>query len=657
MASKGSSQFYDDGLGRTGGSARNFATDSAAPQQHLKFLDEGEEGDGDSVLGPRAPERVVRMLDDEDDDDQQLGGDTELRVNSKFAEAYERRKRHEELSRLTEKLGDVNVLSNDEEDTDSESPDEEESDEEEDEDGALVTPAIDAQILKTIGLIRSKDPSLYDSSKEFFKDEQMQQAERQWQEHQRQLKDQNKKVTIADYQRQRLLDSQGSDEDNEARKPVISLVQEQEELRRAFKDALENDDGLENDGDEGDDGDLFKARKKSDDEIQREEEEYREFLLENMKEDGVSGLNEWRAFAEGKASVTPDERFLMDYILGRGWIDKEAKRVPTYDEIVKNEHIDEDEANDDKFDEFESKFNFRFEEEGGDKIVTYARDVPNSIRRKDTKRAEKRKALLERKSAEAMYKMDELKRLKALKKQEIMDRLRRAARIAGVVPSGRGTKRARGDEEVAGGGGNEDDVDADAAAAALFFDTKTAAMLEADFDPDKWDKVMASRFNDEYYSVPDPEMKGHAVGHEDGEDDDEDYGGDGGDDARWGAVEDVSVRPTQRKSRQTYDDEDDANPDVGRLDEALRPKADMKRPLVDSQAAAGAGGDDDDFIMDADYLPGGDKYVGDGGAEDGGDAAQSKKEKSKKKKKLKDEAPASLDQYLEEYYNLDYEDM
>ncbi len=43
-------------------------------------------------------------------------------------------------------------------------------DDEEDEDeiGELVTPEVDAQILTTIAKIRSKDPIVYDSSKNFF---------------------------------------------------------------------------------------------------------------------------------------------------------------------------------------------------------------------------------------------------------------------------------------------------------------------------------------------------------------------------------------------------------------------------------------------------------------------------------------------------------
>lgn len=71
------------------------------------------------------------------------------------------------------------------------------------------------------------------------------------------------------------------------------------------------------------------------------------------------------------------------YILNRGWIDKSGSHVPTYDEVVADEEVkgepsrprrpagvsdeqpwgvlDEDEF-DDKADEFEAQYNFRFEE-------------------------------------------------------------------------------------------------------------------------------------------------------------------------------------------------------------------------------------------------------------------------------------------------------
>jgi len=61
---------------------------------------------------------------------------------------------------VKEKYGDLENLAGGEE-SDSTS-------EEEDEYGELVTPEIDAQILKTITAIRSKDPKVYDSNTSFF---------------------------------------------------------------------------------------------------------------------------------------------------------------------------------------------------------------------------------------------------------------------------------------------------------------------------------------------------------------------------------------------------------------------------------------------------------------------------------------------------------
>ena len=67
--------------------------------------------------------------------------------------------------------------------------------------------------------------------------------------------------------------------------------------------------------------------------------------------------------------LEPDEVFLRDFILNKGYIDKDAVRIPTYDEIVDDESDQpgdsEDEEALDKQEDFERKFNFRFEEPGG----------------------------------------------------------------------------------------------------------------------------------------------------------------------------------------------------------------------------------------------------------------------------------------------------
>ncbi|KAG6614167.1 Kri1 like protein [Phytophthora cinnamomi] len=83
--------------------------------------------------------------------------EVQLRVNQRFAAAFEQRKRQEELSAL-EKRG----LNADDDDDESDS-------ETEDEDGEELTRELDADISKTLRLIRKKDPAIYDSSIAFFK--------------------------------------------------------------------------------------------------------------------------------------------------------------------------------------------------------------------------------------------------------------------------------------------------------------------------------------------------------------------------------------------------------------------------------------------------------------------------------------------------------
>ncbi|KAJ3190844.1 hypothetical protein HDU67_006128, partial [Dinochytrium kinnereticum] len=85
--------------------------------------------------------RPKGLLDDEED-----SGLPELTVNELFAKQYEEKKKIEEKKRLEDMYGKTML----------EEEDEDESEEEEDEDGELVSAEIDAQIMKTIGMIRSK---------------------------------------------------------------------------------------------------------------------------------------------------------------------------------------------------------------------------------------------------------------------------------------------------------------------------------------------------------------------------------------------------------------------------------------------------------------------------------------------------------------------
>ena len=98
----------------------------------------------------------------------------QLKVNQDFEKKFNHRKQREELHRLTEKYGDdLSALASQTrerlgieggEDDDSENTDE-------DDDGELLTADMDCKIMKTLALIRKKDPMVYQSDVKFFEGE------------------------------------------------------------------------------------------------------------------------------------------------------------------------------------------------------------------------------------------------------------------------------------------------------------------------------------------------------------------------------------------------------------------------------------------------------------------------------------------------------
>jgi protein KRI1 len=144
--------------------------------------------------------------------------------------------------------------------------------------------------------------------------------------------------------------------------------------------------------------------------------------------------------------------------LHRGWIDRSARRVPTYKEITVGAASSKDpdppatrsgadvdaKANggilledDDEFDEvaehFESSYNFRFEEPEASHISSFPRAV-ESVRR-PTEHAERRRAMRERrrerKEAEKAHRREEVRRLKGLKTREVEAKLERIGKEGG----------------------------------------------------------------------------------------------------------------------------------------------------------------------------------------------------------------------------------
>lgn len=363
-----------------------------------------------------------------------------LSINSGYAKQFEEKKRQEELSRLEEKYKNANSTDEDGASTDSE------SDEEEDEDGELLTPSVDAQILKTLAAIRAKSDQVYDPSVKFFDEAELAQAEREFKE---KGKAGPKPMSIKEYQREMLL-KEGQDEE-----AAPTFEQQQANLKEEFMATFKESSM---DGD-----DFLRIRPKTDEEIKREDEEYKTFLLENLakSKDARESMADWLNYRQNP-KVSEEDAFLMDYVLGRGWIEKDRKRVPSHDKVLQEE--EEDALAVEAADNFEACLNFRFEQPGADKIQTFPRRIESSIRREDTKRKEARTARKERKEAEKRQEIEELKRLKSLKRAELCEKLRRLEKVSG--------KKDIPEELLAGG----------------------------DFDPAEHDARMARIFNDDYFA-------------------------------------------------------------------------------------------------------------------------------------------------------------
>ncbi|KAJ2147030.1 Ribosome biogenesis protein Kri1 [Coemansia sp. RSA 678] len=303
--------------------------------------------------------------------------------------------------------------------SDSESGSDSDS-EAEDDNGDLISPELDAQIMKTLTALRSKDASVYDEKVNFFSEDAVRKAEAAWKA---------KKVqepvgmTLTEYQLKVDMEHGGVvDEEREIRKTTsMTHVEEQRALKNAFKEAADEQSD--------DEGNVFVKKQKTKEESAREDAEYRKFLLENVTGDVSDrrAFMNWAGTADTEgAPGSGDQKFLMNYILNRGWINTDLGS--SAHEIIDKE---EDDNLIDRTDDFESKFNFRFAEDGGTQITSYPREIEGSLRRTDDRRKQARERAKERKAELKRQKAEELKRAKNQKKRAVMDKLAEIQAITG----------------------------------------------------------------------------------------------------------------------------------------------------------------------------------------------------------------------------------
>ena len=316
-----------------------------------------------------------------------------------------------------------------------------ESDETEDDDGELATADVDAKIFEAIEMLRSKTADVYNPNVKFFNDEvdgagtKAKTREKvRWLDWAAILID--KPLRLKDYHRNNLLDHRNGgmeSEDKDGNNEVPINLQGMNRLIDDFKEAAGSSD------------EEFDLRAKN-----------------KIKKGKVEKK------AELKYEIRPDEnpeaeKFLQNYLSQQGWRNADGL---TLEEQARALEEEDSEASEEA-EEFEVKYNFRFENPSATVVTTHARDVPASLRRpaksgrqhqRETKRLE-----LE---GQMQKEEEEIKRLRNLKRREFDRKLSKVHDVAGFKD-----------------------------AAKVFIETD----LNEDFNEAEWDSRMAKIFGNDYY--------------------------------------------------------------------------------------------------------------------------------------------------------------
>ncbi|KAA8495150.1 Protein kri1 [Porphyridium purpureum] len=132
-----------------------------------------------------------------------------------------------------------------------------------------------------------------------------------------------------------------------------------------------------------------------------------------------------------KETAEQKEAFLREYVLNNGWIEREREDANDGEKASKREraqqlHLARDEQFLEDADRFEYAQNFRFEDpEGAQReLMSYARSIDGTMRRKDERRRLKRLAKMEKKQLDQTREAEKIKREKNLRKARILERMR-----------------------------------------------------------------------------------------------------------------------------------------------------------------------------------------------------------------------------------------
>ena len=318
---------------------------------------------------------------------------------------------------------------------------EEEDSEEEDDTAVLATERLDQEIAATIEAIRKKDPKIYDGSTVFF-------SAIEGEEEEAGGKGgiesgDEKPMFLKDYHRKNLLSGAVDDED-----APMTYLQEQEDLKRTVVLEMHQVAASEPDSDADDADAGFLVRKTEPEKLQP---------IVDIPDPATADPN------------NPEE-YLTRFFQSRAWT-KPTGLIPLGDD---------DSGEEDRIEEFEKAYNFRFEDPDANarsKLITYGRDAisANTVRREGVSgRKKEREKKRGKQQAEKELQEKEKGRLRKLKTEELMEKFKMIREAAGI-----------------GGDGGDKEIEAEV----------LNTLLEGDWSDEQWEEWMAKKFGDSYYEA------------------------------------------------------------------------------------------------------------------------------------------------------------
>nr|XP_040047396.1 protein KRI1 homolog isoform X1 [Gasterosteus aculeatus aculeatus] len=463
-----------------------------------------------------------------------------------------------------------------------------------------VDPGVERDFYRTLSLLKKKDPKIYQADAKFYSE-----VASSGDEQPSTSKKAVKPMFLRDYERKVILEKEGkfededdSDDEEEAawrmeRAASPSYIQEQRELKNSFRKFIQDSD---DDSDAGKKSEFLTRRMKTQAEKDNEEADYMEWLKGQADLEGPEEVKDMKYLRDywNDPKLDEKERFLRDYVLNKGYIDED-------DADSKRIPTYDEVVQDDVEDSEEEGETFLERQEDFERSYNFRFEEPDAQKIKTYPRSIA--TSVRSKDDSRKRKRDEVKERKEKEKEQKREQLKQLKNLKRneIVEKLKRLKELTGNEELA----------------------FSQADLEGEFDPQQHDQLMQKFFGNDYYKGEEGEKP-----HFDDEDEDEEsWNWD-----RWTG-----------EAQEEHCSENDAS---------------------------GPHCEDQNFIMDADYDP--------------NQQPASKRKKQKERKKLKkedlplmgkkskkshfaevltqkkpvfDPQEKSFEQYLDEYYKLDYEDI